>query len=159
MAAGDAGGDLGHLDRVGEPRAQMVVFRRDEHLALAGQPPPRARVLDPVEVALEAQPERVGNLGPGPVPCSDRAGGAGRQEDVDRRLALLAGHDAPAHERDRALVRAGPRALEIQCAVAFAVRESPHNEITWVGRRYAVLPGPEAPRAAWAAARRAMGTR
>ena len=52
------------LDRVREPGAEMVVFGRDEHLALAGEPPPRPRVLHPVEVALEAQAVRVGVLGP-----------------------------------------------------------------------------------------------
>jgi hypothetical protein len=38
----DAGGDLRHFHRVGEPGAEVVVLRRDEDLALPGQPSPRA---------------------------------------------------------------------------------------------------------------------
>ena len=95
---GDAGGHLRDLDRVGEPGAEVVVLRGDEHLALARQPPPRARVLDAVEVALEAQPERVGLLGAGPRPRRRRGGSRpGASASVELGLALLA---AP-HRRDR----------------------------------------------------------
>ena len=87
---GDAGGDLRDLDRVGEPGAEVVVLGGDEHLALAGEAPPRARVLDAVEVALEAQAVGVGLLGPGPVPRPDRPGGARRERGVELGLALLA---------------------------------------------------------------------
>ena len=87
---GDAGGDLRDLDRVGEPGAEVVVFRGDEHLALAREPPPRTRVLDPVEVALEAQAERVGLLGAGARSRADRTGRAGRERRVELGLALLA---------------------------------------------------------------------
>ena len=66
----------------------MVVLRRDEDLALAGQPPERGRVMDAVEVALEAGPVRVGLLGPGPAAGAHGPGRAGRQGTV---LGLLAG--------------------------------------------------------------------
>ncbi len=109
--AGDAGGDLRHLDRVREPGAEMVVFGRDEHLALAGEATPRPRVLHPVEVALEAEPVRVGDFGPGAVAGADGPGRARRQQHVDRGLALLAGHHATPDEPVRTLVRAPNRGL------------------------------------------------
>ena len=69
---GDAGGHLRDLDRVGEARAEVIVFGGDVHLALARESPPRTRVLDPVEVALEAQPVRIGLLGTRPGARTDR---------------------------------------------------------------------------------------
>src|SRR5205085_11515209 len=62
-SARDSGGDLGYLDGVRQPGAEMIVLGGDEHLTLPGQAPPGTRVLDAVEVALEAQPERIGFLG------------------------------------------------------------------------------------------------
>ena len=100
--AGDAGGDLRDLDRVREPGAEVIVFRGDEHLALAREPPPRPRVLDPVEVALEAQAERIGLLGRRAVARTDRAGRAGRERRVELGLALLTPPDAASDERVRA---------------------------------------------------------
>ena len=77
--AGDAGGDLRDLDRVREPGAEVIVFGRDEHLALAREPAPRTRVLDAVEIALEAQPVRIGLLGARAVARADRPRRAGRE--------------------------------------------------------------------------------
>ena len=61
--AGDAGRDLRDLDRVREPGAEVIVFGGDVHLALAREPAPRTRVLDAIEVALEAQAVGIGLLG------------------------------------------------------------------------------------------------
>ena len=96
---GDAHGDLGDLDGVGETGAQVVVFRCDEHLALARQPAPRPRVLDAVEVALEAQPVRVGILADPAVPGADRTRRPRRQGGGECGLALLAPGKPAAHER------------------------------------------------------------
>ena len=165
---GDAGGDLGHLDRVREAGAEMVVLGRDEHLALAGEAPPRPRVLHPVEVALEAQAVRVGLLGPGPVARADRTGRARRQQRRRARPRAPRGTRTPTARRTRARprARAGRAGPAIQRAVAIAVRELTRTmkpprvrQCTRTARRQAVVPGPPAPRAAWAAARRAMGTR
>jgi hypothetical protein len=60
-ALADGGGHLGHLERVGEPRA-LVVVGKDEDLCLAGQAPERRRVQDAVAIALEAGAQRVGLL-------------------------------------------------------------------------------------------------
>jgi hypothetical protein len=87
--AGDAHRHLRDLDGMGEARAQMVVVGRDEHLALAGQATPWTRVLHPVEVALEAQAVGIGLLGSGPLPRTDRAGGAGSQGGGQLGLPLL----------------------------------------------------------------------
>ncbi len=69
--------DLGDLEGMGHPGALMVVGK-DEHLGLAGKTPERRVVQDPVAVAFEARPERVGLLVERPVsrtmgPC--RVGG------------------------------------------------------------------------------------
>ena len=80
---GDAGGHLGHLEGVGEPGA-LVVVGEDEDLGLAGQPPERRRVQDPVAVALEAGAPRVGLLGSGAVPGALGLGGARGQLLVAR---------------------------------------------------------------------------
>ena len=96
---GDPDRDLRHLDRVGEAGAEVVVLRGDEDLALAGEPPPRPGVLHPVEVALEAEPVRVGLLALEPVAGTDRPGGAGRERGGQLGLALLAGAQPPADER------------------------------------------------------------
>src|SRR5664280_2512111 len=49
---GDAGGHLGHLQRVGQP-GPLVVVGEYEDLGLAGQSPERRGVQDAVAVALE----------------------------------------------------------------------------------------------------------
>ncbi len=103
--ARDSGGDLRDLDRVGQAGAEMVVLGRDEHLALAREAPPRARVLDPVEVTLEAQAVGVGLLGSGAVARAERTRRARREQHVERRLPLFAGQQSPADERRRTLVR------------------------------------------------------
>src|SRR5256884_3801654 len=76
----------------------MVVLGRDEHLAFARQPAPRARVLHAVEVALEAEPVRVGVLADPPVPGADRAGRPRRQHCGEVGLPLLAPAEPAADE-------------------------------------------------------------
>ena len=66
--AGDGGGHLRHLERVGEP-CPLVVLGEDEDLGLAGQPAEGGGVEDAVAVALEAGPPLVGLLGARPVPA------------------------------------------------------------------------------------------
>ena len=100
--AGDPGRDLRDLDGVREPGAEMIVFRRDEHLTLTREPAPRPRVLDPIEIALEAQPKRIGRLGACSLPCAHGTRRAGRERRVELGLALLAALHAPPDERVRA---------------------------------------------------------
>ena len=71
---GDPGGDLRDLHRVREAGAEVIVFGGDEHLALPREPAPRTRVLDAIEVALEAEAVRIGLLGPGARARADRHG-------------------------------------------------------------------------------------
>ncbi len=85
---GDAGRDLGDLHGMREPGAEVVVGGGDEHLALAGQSPPLAGVLDAIQVALEAQPERVGFLRAGARPRTERPGRTGRERGCERRLGV-----------------------------------------------------------------------
>ena len=90
---GDAGGHLGHLEGVGQP-GPLVVVGEDEHLGLAGQPPEGRGVQDPVAVALEAGPPRVGLLGPQPV-----AGAAGPGRPGGQLAVLVAPPRSVAAER------------------------------------------------------------
>ena len=62
-APGDRSSDLGDFDRMGEAGTEVIVLRRDEDLALAGQPAERTAVLDAIEIALEARAEPIGLLG------------------------------------------------------------------------------------------------
>jgi hypothetical protein len=61
------GGDLRHLERMGEPGA-LVVCGEDEDLRLAGEAPESRRVQHPVSVALEARAEGIGLLRALPSP-------------------------------------------------------------------------------------------
>ena len=104
-ARGDPGCDLRHLDRVGEAGAEVIVFGGDVHLALAREPAPRTRVLDAIEVALEAQPERIGLLGASTRARTDRTGRARGEREVELALALLAPLNAASDEPDRVGMR------------------------------------------------------
>src|SRR5581483_11416678 len=55
--ARDAARDPGRLERVREPRAEVVALGIDEDLRLVAEPPERLRVHDPVAVALERRPQ------------------------------------------------------------------------------------------------------
>ena len=55
--APDAARDTGRLERVREPRAEMVALGIDEDLRLQPQTAERLRVDDPVAVALERRPK------------------------------------------------------------------------------------------------------
>src|SRR5712692_3029179 len=138
----------------------MIVFRGDEHLALAGQAPPRPRVLHPVEIALEAETIRIGRFGSGTLPRSTWTSSPRREIRRERVFTLRSSDDPPTDQGRDACVRApyhwfnqlrlpaaDPRHL-------FHATIQPHGYDT-----YAVAPGPAAPRAACAAARRAIGTR
>jgi hypothetical protein len=67
----------------------MVVDRREMDLALAGEPPPRARVLDAIEVTFEAQPELVRLLRNEAVSRAPRSRRAGSEQHILLRLAFL----------------------------------------------------------------------
>ena len=56
--ARDAARDAGGLERVREPRAEVVALGVDEDLRLVPQPAERLRVDDAVAVALERRPQR-----------------------------------------------------------------------------------------------------
>ena len=89
--AGDRGGDLGHLQGVGQP-GPLMITGIDHHLGLAGQPAERGRVHDPVPVPLEAGPLGVRFLFPGTVSGAPGAGGAGPQPYGFPLLPQLPGH-------------------------------------------------------------------
>ena len=63
----DRARDLGDLDRVGQPRAEVVALRRDEHLGLVLEPPERLAVDDPVAVALQRRAQAAVVLGHPPA--------------------------------------------------------------------------------------------
>ena len=90
--AGDGARDLGHLERVREPRAVVVAGRGDEHLRLVLEPAERLAVDDPIAVALERRAQPAVGLGPWPL------GGIGARCQR-RELALLAGADALCESR------------------------------------------------------------
>ncbi len=87
--AGDRGGHLGHLQRVGQPGA-LVIAGVHHDLGLPGQPPKGGGVHDPVAVAFEAGPLRVGLLLPGSIAGAEGPGGRGGEMLGLPRLALLA---------------------------------------------------------------------
>ena len=103
-AAGDADRHLRDLDRVREPGALVVLGER----RTPGTCPPGAgtpgAVQDPVEVALEAHPERVGLLGHAPGGRPHGPGRARRELRVLQVLPLL-----PVEQLDRADLRRGVR--------------------------------------------------
>ena len=73
---GDAAGDLGHFEGMGEPGALMI-SRKNEHLGLTGQTSECGPMEDPVAVSFEAGPHRVGLFIKSPVAwasCPCRAG-------------------------------------------------------------------------------------
>ena len=57
--AGQRPGDLGDLQRVGEPGDEVVAVGVQEDLRLVLEPAERLGVQDPVAVALERRPQRV----------------------------------------------------------------------------------------------------
>ena len=61
--AGDPAGDPGRLERVGEPRAEVVALGVDEHLRLVAQPAEGLGVDDPVAIALKRRPQPAVVLG------------------------------------------------------------------------------------------------
>ena len=154
LLTGAAGG-LGRAlsAALSEAGAEVVVVRGDEDLTLAGQAPPGSRVLHPVEIALEAQPVRVGVLPDPPVPGADRAGRPRRQHCGEVGLALLPPAEPPADEGIGVAVGAlhGDALLD----------DHRIHEARVPGRcdGYADAAGPPVPRAACAAASLASGTR
>ena len=85
----DGGGDLRHLERVGEPRA-LVILREDEDLGLASQPAERGGVQNAVAIAFEAGPPGIGLLRLGPVTGVRGPRRSGRQQRVLELLAFRA---------------------------------------------------------------------
>ena len=79
---GDGPGDLGHLQRMGQPGAVEVPLRREKDLGLLLQPPERLAVDDPVPVPLVDRPEGVLGLGARPAAAPVRKAGPGRQGQV-----------------------------------------------------------------------------
>ena len=77
--AGQRPGDLGDLQRVGQPGDEVVAVGVEEDLRLVLQPAERLGVQDPVAVALERRPQGVLGLGPHPAPGGRRAGRRGRE--------------------------------------------------------------------------------
>jgi hypothetical protein len=94
--ARDPGGDLRDLDRVGQARPEVIVFRRDEDLALPGEAPPGPGMLDPIEVSLEAQPEGIRFLVARSGARTDGPRRTGSEHRVELGFAFLAAtHTAP----------------------------------------------------------------
>ena len=128
-AAGDRGGHLGDLERVGQP-GPLVVGRVDHDLGLAGQPAEGGGVHDPVAVALEAGalgrpaprarlavPGADGEGGPGPqglaARSSSRSSPVDHRARADRGVRVGVGPDQPAAPACPAMVVGpglGPRA-------------------------------------------------
>ncbi len=61
--ARDRARHLRHLDRMGQPGAEIIALMLDEHLRLVLQPPKRAGMDDPVAVALKADRNRLSSSG------------------------------------------------------------------------------------------------
>ena len=72
---GESAGDLGHLDRMGESRSEMIALVIDEDLRLVGETPEGRRMDDPVPVALEFGAGRRSGLRDEPSAGLRRIGG------------------------------------------------------------------------------------
>ena len=74
-------GDLRHLDRMGQPCAEMIALMIDEDLGLVLQAAKSGRMNDPVAIALKRRSRRTGRLGIETAPrvslgsCANRASG------------------------------------------------------------------------------------
>ena len=102
---GDTGRDLRDLDRVREPGAEVIVFGGDIHLALPREPPPRTRVLDAIEIPLEAQPIGIRFLGAQARARAHWTRRAGREREIEGVLTLFAPQHTPTDERVRVGMR------------------------------------------------------
>jgi hypothetical protein len=80
--AGYRPANLGHLQRVRQPGAVMVVGLSDEHLRLVHQPPEGGAVDDAVAVALVEGAEGMRRLGLAPAAAVPRVHGVRRQHLV-----------------------------------------------------------------------------
>ena len=76
---GDGPGDLGHFQRVGQPGAVEVPFRREKDLGLLFQPPERLAVDDPVPVPLVDRADGVLGFRARPAAALVRKAGPGRK--------------------------------------------------------------------------------
>jgi len=92
----------------------VVVVGCDEDLALSREAPPRPRVLDAVEVALEAETIRVRLLDHCPPARADRAGRTGSEPGGEVGLPHLASEQLPADEGIYAVVRYADSTREIE---------------------------------------------
>src|SRR4029079_10152091 len=90
--SGDAGGNLGDLEGVGQPRALMIV-REHEDLGLAGEPAERAGMQDAIAISLEARAPRVRSLVDRPRTGTGGSSCRRRKYRVFGVLAPLAGHE------------------------------------------------------------------
>ncbi len=63
QAAGDGAAELGHFQRVGQPRTEQVTFVIEEDLGLVDEAAERSTVDDAVAVTLEFTARRRGRLG------------------------------------------------------------------------------------------------
>src|SRR5690606_249771 len=89
--AGDAGGDLRHLQRVRQARAVVVALVVHEDLRLVLEAPERAGVQDAVPVLLEGRAVPALGLGVDPAPRLGGEAGVGRQRLPLVPLELLPG--------------------------------------------------------------------
>ena len=78
-------GNLGHLDRVGQPRSKMVAFGRHKDLCLVGEPAERRRMHDAIAVALEDGPGWRRRLGNQAATRLRRVDGIGRPNGRERQ--------------------------------------------------------------------------
>ena len=70
--------DLRHLERMGQPRAEMIALVIDEHLGLVGKPAECRRMDDAVAVAAKVAAGRARRLDHQPAPAERRIGGEAR---------------------------------------------------------------------------------
>ena len=75
--ARERAGDLGNLERMGQPGAEMVALVEDEHLGLVGEPAEGAGVDDAVAVAAEGVAGGARRLGVEPAAAPARIGRIG----------------------------------------------------------------------------------
>jgi hypothetical protein len=73
--AGERAGDLGDLQRMGQPRAVMIALVKHEDLRLVRQAPESGRMDDAVAIAAEGVAGRARPFRPQPAPAMARIGG------------------------------------------------------------------------------------
>ncbi len=115
--AGERAGDLRHLERMGQARAEMIALVRNEDLRLVLESPEGRRMDHPIAVALEGGTQRAIRLGHAATPAKLRKGCENRPLAPVRRRGtrIRLGWENPLHGPGKLTSGTRPRNVESPC--------------------------------------------